>query len=118
MASTSSQQRLPALLVKAVDRLDEPAVNEVDTGELSMELAQKLAGELVCAVLHETQMPMKALGDKGLVSRWASGEQNPNLAKLIQRQDARKSMAKALLKSCDDYDVIEEFRVVPKRRER
>lgn len=116
MASSSLQLNLPPALLKRVENEDAPDLNKVENGELPLELAQKLAGELVTAVLNETQLPMKALGDKGAVGRWTTGKENPNLARLIQRTDARKVMAKRLLDSCDDIERIEEWRVVPKRR--
>ena len=88
---------LPPTLVKRVAGEAPADVNPVDMDELSLEHAKELAGAIVAATLKGT--PLKAIADKGQVSRWCAGE-NPNLAKLIASTERRKAMAKALLRSC------------------
>jgi hypothetical protein len=104
------------MLLNRVDGSARSEVNDVDSSDLSMEIAQQLAGELVTCVLHTTKTPPKEWGDKGQVSRWASGQSNPNLARLIQKSDGRKAMAKRLLESCEDVEVLDEWRVIHKRQ--
>jgi hypothetical protein len=102
--SRSMQLPLPPTLVKRVADTPETDVNAVDT---------HLAGQIVAATIGDE--PLKVFGDKGQVSRWKSGE-NPNLAKLIATTERRKRMAKALLQSCDDVEIVEELRIIEKRK--
>lgn len=102
---------LPPTLVKRVDGVSyqgEGDVNAVDTGELSLETAKELAGQIVAATVEGA--PLKAVGDKGQVSRWKQGE-NPNFARLIASSDRRKAMAKALLKTCKGVRLREVYEI-------
>lgn len=74
-------------------------LHSVEKRDLTLDEAKALAGEIVADVLHDTDSQLKEFGDKSQVARWKRGEENPNLAKLIQRVDARKAMVKALLKT-------------------
>lgn len=74
-------------------------LHSVENRDLTLAEAQALAGHIVADVLHETDSELKEFGDKSQVGRWKRGTENPNLAKLIQRADARRAMAKALLRT-------------------
>lgn len=82
---------------------------QVENGDLTLEQARELSGELVTAVLHDTDSALKAYGDKAQVSRWKKGTENPNLARLLQKADARRAMAKALLRSVGGVRVLVTF---------
>ena len=108
-----SRQATPALAESHRQQVEtvHPAMvkanlHSVETRDLTLEEARLLAGQIVADVLHDTDTYLKEYGDKSQVGRWKRGEENPNLAKLIQRAEARKAMAKALL------------RTVPRTRER
>jgi hypothetical protein len=110
----SVQQPLPPMLVQRLDERSEGRIQKVDNA-LSLEQARGLAADIVAAVIAESGESLKAFGDPSQVKRWTQGE-NPNLARLIQKTDGRKAMAKALLKSCDDVEVLDEWRVIQKPR--
>lgn len=95
------QLSLPPMPLQKVDASQPPHIHQVDAGDLTLDHAKVLAGQIVSTVLHDTDSPLKEFGDKSQVGRWTRGEENPILARLIQRRDARKAMAKALLRSCD-----------------
>lgn len=101
-----NQLNLPPTLLKRVADRSEGDLNAVESREivrdLTLDEAKTLAGELVRAVIKGTDAALKQYGDKGQVSRWCAGSENPNLARLIQSMDARKVMAKALLRTCGD----------------
>jgi hypothetical protein len=111
----SVQQPLPPMLVQRLDSEGESHIQKVDTRDLSLEKARGLAADIVSAVITESGAPLKAYGDPSQVKRWTQGE-NPNLARLLQKTEGRKAMAKALLKSCDDVEVVDEWRVIQKPR--
>lgn len=109
--SRSIQLHLPPTLVKRVAGVSpesEAPINDVDTRELSLADAKELAGQIVAATVDGE--PLKAVGDKGQVSRWKQGE-NPNFARLIASADRRKAMARALLKSCKGVRLREVFEI-------
>ena len=109
---SSVQLSLGPLQVKRVAASPVEDVNAVDTGELPLEIARELAGQIVAATVEGD--PLKAVGDKGQVSRWKTGE-NPNLARLIASEARRKRMAKALIESCEGLELREEWRVVERK---
>ena len=102
---------LPPTLVKRVEKalpVSEGPINEVDNRELSLAEAKELAGAIVAATVDGE--PLKAVGDKGQVSRWKQGE-NPNFARLIASTERRKAMARALLKTCKGVRLREVFEI-------
>ena len=68
-------------------------------GDLTLEQAELLAGAIVTAVLDDTKAALKEYGAPAQVWRWKQGEENPNLARLLQKVEARKAMARAILRS-------------------
>ncbi len=114
MSSSSVQQPLPPMLVQRLDGIGDSPSQKVDNA-LSIEQARGLAADIVAAVIAESGESLKAFGDPSQVKRWTQGE-NPNLARLIQHTVGRKAMAKALLKSCEDVEVVDEWRVIQKPR--
>jgi hypothetical protein len=103
------QRPLPPMPLKSVDggqRSSERPLNPVETRDFSRDLtldeARALVGKVVADVIGDTRAALKEFGDKGAVSRWKDGKENPNLARLIASVDARKAMAKALLRSCGE----------------
>ncbi len=104
--SSNARLPLPPVLLKRVEHRDPVDLNAVENVEISRDLsldqAKALSGQIVSEVLKATDAPAKAYGDKGAVSRWRAGAENPNLAKLIQTAEARKAMAKVLLRSCGE----------------
>jgi len=85
--------------------------SEADLNRVEMSLAdaQALAGQIVRAAIGGE--PHKVIADKGQVSRWCAGQENPNPAKLIASADRRKAMARALLKSCLGVKLREVFEI-------
>jgi hypothetical protein len=73
--------------------------------DLSIEAAKALVGRVVANTLRLTGTLLKELGDKSQVGRWKRGEENPNLARLIQREDVRRAFALELLATCDGVEV-------------
>lgn len=106
--SPSVQLNLPPLPVNRVATEAKADVNQVDTDELPLDRARELGGQIVTKTLDGT--PLKAVADKGQVSRWKAGE-NPNFAKLISSEGRRKAMAKALLKSCKGVRLREVYEI-------
>jgi hypothetical protein len=108
--SHSLQRNLPPMPLPSVERRSEGPLHKVETGDLPLEAAKQLAGAIVADVLHDTRAVAKEYGDRSAVGRWTRGEENPNLARLIQTAAARKAMAKALLKSLPDVEHTETFK--------
>lgn len=104
--SSNAQLNLPPGLLKRVADPDRPNLNPVENvdfpRDLTLDEAKALSGHVVREVMKALDAPAKAFGDKGAVSRWCAGTENPNLAKLIQSVEGRKAMAKSLLRSCGD----------------
>ena len=100
MSRSSVQLNLPPAPLQRVERHGEAVLHKVENDDLPLEKAKELAGEIVRAVLKDTDATAKEFGDKSQVGRWARGLENPNLAKLIASTERRKAMARALLKSC------------------
>lgn len=97
---------LPGLIGLAPrKRIANPEPVDLNAVEMSLEQARILAGQIVTAAMGGT--PLKTIADKGQVSRWCAGAENPNLAKLIASAERRKAMAKALLRSCRGVRVRE-----------
>ena len=90
--SRSMQLNLPPALVKGVADEGSGQVNKVD---MPMDQAQKAIGRAVGKAITRSGSALKEFGDKGQVSRWCQGE-NPNLAKLWQREDVRRQFVLAL----------------------
>lgn len=104
--TTMMQRNLPPMPLKRVESGSEAVLNPVESHEsareLTLDAAKALVGRVVSDVIRETDAALKEFGDKGAVSRWCQGKENPNLARLIQSTEARKAMAKSLLRSCGE----------------
>lgn len=106
----SVQLSLGPLQVKRVDGVSserEGEVNEVDRPAVDADL-RALSAEIVTATVGDE--PLKAVADKGQVSRWKQGD-NPTFTRLIASEDRRKRMARALLKSCRGVRLREVFEI-------
>lgn len=105
------QRTFGPLPLQRVESGSEGPLNPVENGDLPIEAAKELTGAIVSAVLHDTRSQLKEFGDKGAVGRWTTGKENPNFARLIQSADARKAMAKALLRTVPGVEIEETFRI-------
>lgn len=94
---------LPIEEVNSVDDGDLVAVNKVDRlVDVPLAMAKAHFGAAVKAAIADA--PMKAYGDKGLLSGVTSGEKVPDyLARICQDDNARRRLALALLR--DDAGV-------------
>lgn len=107
MSATKSARLLDSLEVNRVDGGDHDGacvVNKVDRlPKRAVDMAKARMGAAVEQAIGDA--PLKAYGDKGLMSKVLSGEKVPDyLARIVQDKGARRRFALALLE--DDSDVI------------
>ena len=80
-------------------------LHSVEELELPLDDARALVGRVVANTLRLTGSFLKEFGDKSQVGRWKRGEENPNLARLAQREAVRRAFALELLATCAGVEV-------------
>ena len=86
-------------------------VNKVDRlAAISLEMAKARLGAAVGQAIGD--QPLKAYGDKGLLSKVSTGEKVPDyLARIYQDRGARRRLALALLEDDDHVDIETTVRI-------
>lgn len=82
-----------------VHRVDGPSAGDVHKVDMPIEDAKQAIGRAVGRTLIRSGAALKEFGDKSQVRRWTEGE-NPNVARLWQREEVRRQFVLALAEEC------------------